>query len=82
MVERAETEGSGDRGEEMGRRGGLLVAHGPAPGLSETQGRLRRMVLDAVTSPQTRRAYAKALDDLFAFSAGRPLSRERARSGT
>jgi integrase len=34
------------------------------------------MVLDAVQSPHTRRNYAKALDDLFAFCASRPLSRE------
>jgi site-specific recombinase XerD len=33
------------------------------------------MVLDAVQSPHTRRNYAKALDDLFAFCASRPLSR-------
>src|SRR5260370_39790143 len=33
------------------------------------------MVLDSVASPPSRRNYAKAIDDLFAFSAGRPLSR-------
>jgi len=33
------------------------------------------MVLDSVASAHSRRNYAKALDDLFAFSAGRPLSR-------
>jgi integrase len=33
------------------------------------------MVLDAVQSPHTRRNHAKALDDLFAFCASRPLSR-------
>jgi hypothetical protein len=33
------------------------------------------MVLDSVPSPNSRRNYAKALDDLFALSAGRPLSR-------
>jgi integrase len=33
------------------------------------------MVLDSVASPHSRRNYAKAIDDLFAFSAGRPLSR-------
>jgi hypothetical protein len=47
----------------------------PASGLTEAQARLRRMVLDAVTSPHSRRNYAKALDDLFAFAAGRPLTR-------
>ena len=34
-----------------------------------------QMVLDAVPSPHTQRNYAKALDDLFAFCASRPLSR-------
>jgi integrase len=33
------------------------------------------MVLDSVPSPNSRRNYAKALDDLFVFSAGRPLTR-------
>ena len=36
---------------------------------------LCEMVLKAVVSPHTRRNYAKALDDLFALSAGRPLTR-------
>jgi site-specific recombinase XerC len=36
---------------------------------------LRKLVLDAVQSPHTRRNYAKALDDLFQFCASRPLSR-------
>src|ERR1700676_5576911 len=33
------------------------------------------MVLDAVSSPHSKRNYAKALDDLFAFCASWPLSR-------
>lgn len=33
------------------------------------------MVLDTVPSPHSKRNYAKALDDLFAFCASRPLSR-------
>jgi site-specific recombinase XerD len=33
------------------------------------------MVLDAVASPHSKRNYAKALDDLFAFCASQPLSR-------
>jgi integrase len=36
---------------------------------------LRKLVLDAVPSPHSQRNYAKALDDLFAFCASRPLSR-------
>src|SRR5258705_7767429 len=43
--------------------------------LTPAQARLRKMVLDAVPSPHTRRNYAKALDDLFQFCASRPLSR-------
>jgi len=46
----------------------------PAP-LTQAQTILRGMVLDSVVSPHSRRNYAKALDDLFSFSAGRPLSR-------
>lgn len=34
------------------------------------------MILDTLASPHSRRNYAKALDDLFAFSAGRALTRE------
>jgi len=44
-------------------------------GLVEAQQRLRKMVLDTLPSPNSRRNYAKALDDLFAFAAGRPLTR-------
>ena len=47
----------------------------PENSLVEAQQRLRRMVLDSVPSPNSRRNYAKALDDLFALSAGRPLTR-------
>ena len=43
--------------------------------LTHAQTILRGMVLDSVASPHSRRNYAKALDVLFAFSAGRPLSR-------
>jgi hypothetical protein len=43
--------------------------------LTPAQARLRKMVLDAVGSPHSKRNYAKALDDLFAFCASRPLSR-------
>jgi site-specific recombinase XerD len=37
--------------------------------------RLKQMVLDAVTSANSKRNYAKALDDLFVFAGGRPLTR-------
>ena len=39
--------------------------------LTHAQTVLRGMVLDSVASPHSRRNYAKALDDLFAFSAGK-----------
>jgi hypothetical protein len=38
--------------------------------------RLKRMVLNSVIAANSKRNYAKALDHLFAFAAGRPLSRE------
>jgi integrase len=44
--------------------------------LTPAQARLRKMVMDAVPSPHSKRNYAKALDDLFGFCASRPLSRE------
>ena len=46
----------------------------PDSGLVEAQQRLRRMVLDTVASPNSRRNYGKALDDLFALADGRPLT--------
>ena len=58
-----------------GAAGLLQAAAAAGTGLTEAQARLRGMVLDAVTSPHSRRNYAKALDDLFAFAAGRPLTR-------
>src|ERR1700704_2943387 len=43
--------------------------------LTPAQALLRKMVLDSVVSPHSKRNYAKALDDLFQFCAKRPLSR-------
>jgi hypothetical protein len=43
--------------------------------LTPAQARLRKMVLDSVVSPHSKRNYGKALDDLFQFCASRPLSR-------
>ena len=43
--------------------------------LTQAQTLLRGMVLDSVTSVHSKRNYAKALDDLFAFAASRPLTR-------
>ena len=36
---------------------------------------LRQMVLDSVVAENSKRNYAKALDDLFLFAASRPLTR-------
>jgi integrase len=60
-----------------------LVLADPAPesregqtsALTPAQALLRKMVLHSVSSPHSRRNYAKALDHLFAFCASRPLSR-------
>jgi integrase len=60
-----------------------LVLASPAPesreeqasALTPVQAMLRKMVLDSVQSPHSRRNYAKALDHLFAFCSGQPLSR-------
>jgi len=43
--------------------------------LTQTHALLKKMVLDAVSSPHSKRNYARALDDLFAICASRPLSR-------
>jgi site-specific recombinase XerD len=48
---------------------------GQPSALTPAQAILRKMVLDSVQSPHSRRNYAKALDHLFAFCASRPLSR-------
>jgi hypothetical protein len=45
------------------------------PVLMPAQLQLGGMVLDSVTSPHSRRNYAKALDLLFALAASRPLTR-------
>jgi integrase len=47
----------------------------PPFALTQAQAVLRQMVLDSVQSVHSKRNYAKALDDLFAFCASRPLSR-------
>ncbi|MEG9437401.1 tyrosine-type recombinase/integrase [Edaphobacter sp. HDX4] len=47
----------------------------PPFALSPAQAILKKMVLDSVLSIHSKRNYAKALNDLFAFCASRPLSR-------
>ncbi len=62
----------------------LFILAGPAAesrtkeplALTPAQARLRKLVLDGVQSPHSKRNYAKALNDLFAFCASRPISRE------
>ena len=53
----------------------IAAGQGVAPGRTPVKTELRRMVLGSVVSPHTPRRYAKTLDDLFAHSAGRPLTR-------
>ena len=43
--------------------------------LTESQLLLKQMVLTSVAAKNTRRSYARALNDLFGFAAGRPLTR-------
>lgn len=54
---------------------GEASASPESPALTPAQLQLRGMVLNSVTSPHSRRNYAKALDLLFAFVANRPLTR-------
>ena len=62
---------SGPHGKKDADPGG----QGSVPALTEAQALLRRMVLDTVSSENSRRNYAAALDSLFRFSASRPLTR-------
>lgn len=54
---------------------GKTSAGTETPALTPAQLELRTMVLNSVTSPHSRRTYAKGLDLLFAFAASRPLTR-------
>jgi len=53
------------------------LAPDPVPGSDAALAELRKMVLLSVVSPHTRRNYAKAIDELFAYCAERrqPLTR-------
>ncbi len=53
----------------------LALLEGPFAGLTPAQLELRQMVLDSVPAASSKLAYGHALDHLFAFSAGQPLSR-------
>ncbi len=61
----------------QGRQKGEEAYAGRSAGseLTAAQLQLRQMVLASVSSPHSRRNYAKALDLLFTFAAGRPLTR-------
>ena len=52
-----------------------LIAEAPVP-VDPRLLRLKQMAVDAVTADNSKRNYRKALDHLFAFAAGRPLTRE------
>lgn len=49
---------------------------GPAFALTPAQARLRQMVVDTVSASTSKLAYGHALDQMFDFVAGRPLTRE------
>ncbi len=53
----------------------LALLESASPALTPAQRELRQMVLDAVPAASSKLAYGHALNQLFHFSAGRPLSR-------
>ena len=57
------------------RKDDETLGEGSTPALTEAQALLRRMVLNTISSENSRRNYAAALDSLFRFSASRPLTR-------
>jgi len=75
MAESAETEQDSPAGQGSGPDLALLPPGAPATGLTPAQQLLRRLVLDSVTARTSKLAYGHALNHLFGFSAGRPLTR-------
>jgi len=75
MPDAAEFEQESPAGQGSGPDLALLLSGGPPGGLTPAQHLLRRLVLDSVTAPTSKLAYGRALDQLFGFAAGRPLSR-------
>ena len=61
--------------EGQGSAALLLVAPPEPRTLTPAERQLRQMVVDAVAAPTSKAAYGHALDQLFAFALGRPLSR-------
>jgi integrase len=75
MADSTETEPGSAAGQESGSDLALLPPGAPATGLTPAQQQLRRLVLDSVTARTSKLAYGHALNHLFGFSAGRPLTR-------
>ncbi len=75
MPDVAEIPEESPAGQGSGPDLALLPPDAPLPGLTSAQRELRRRVLDAVTAPTSKLAYGHALDHLFSFAAGRPLTR-------
>ena len=73
MTETAETGAPAQTGQ--GSAALLLPAPLEPAGLTPAQQGLRQMVIDAVAAPTSKAAYGHALDQLFRFAGGRPLSR-------
>src|ERR1035441_4280102 len=67
-----------DRQPDEGASVSMALLHPAVASANFAMVALRQMVLKAVVSPHTRRNYAKALDEVFAFSELRkqPLSRD------
>jgi len=70
-----ETAGEVLPAQETAGESALALMERPVSSLTPAQQELRRMVLDSVPAASSKLAYGHALDQLFAFSAGRPLSR-------
>jgi len=75
MPDAAETGQDSSEGQGSGPILALLPPGAPFSGLTPAQHLLRRLVLDSVTAPISKLAYGRALDHLFSFAAGRPLTR-------
>ncbi len=75
MAESPESWQDSSKGQGSGPDLALLPPGAPATGLTPAQQLLRRLVLDSVTARTSKLAYGHALDHLFGFSAGRPLTR-------
>jgi len=71
----AETRPEGAAGQGSGPDLALLPPGAPFSELTPAQHLLRRLVLDSVAAPTSKLAYGHALDQLFGFAAGRPLTR-------